>query len=104
MRKAREGGTFIPLGPGGALTLTDFANVVLGPGVEPVVAVLVVAGTATARVFNTHTGDEIQVMIDEARAADRDYLEPDFNNFLSQLADRADRPLNSCAGARRLHR
>jgi hypothetical protein len=35
------------------------------------------------RVFDTHTGDDIQVMIDEARAADPDYQPTDFNNFLA---------------------
>ncbi|WP_122617978.1 S8 family serine peptidase [Streptomyces sp. Tu 4128] len=78
-------GTFVPLGPGGALTLTDFANATVGPGFEPVIAVIgsLLPGLRLRRVFDTHTGDEIQVMIDEARSADPDYSAPDFNNFLA---------------------
>ncbi|MFI9809541.1 S8 family serine peptidase [Streptomyces sp. NPDC052301] len=78
-------GTFVPLGPGGALTLTDFANAVVGPGFEAVIAVIdsLLPNLRLRRVFDTHTSDEIQVMIDEARTADPDYLAPDFNNFLA---------------------
>ncbi|MET4924718.1 S8 family serine peptidase [Streptomyces sp. PSRA5] len=78
-------GTFVPLGPGGSLTLTEFADAVVGPGFEPVIAVVdsLLPNLRLRRVFDTHTGDEIQVMIDEGRTADPDYLAPDFNNFLA---------------------
>lgn len=77
--------TSVPLGQGGIFSLADFANAVVGPGFEPVIAVIdsLLPDLRMRRVFDSYTGDEIQVMIDEAVAADPDYLAPDFNNFLA---------------------
>jgi hypothetical protein len=79
-----EDGVFVPLGPGGQLSLDQFAAEVVGPGSELVVELIrsLLPGLGFRRVFESHTADEIQVLTDQAQAEDPDYEPPNLNNFL----------------------
>ncbi|MFF7245899.1 S8 family serine peptidase [Embleya sp. NPDC008237] len=77
-------GAFVPLGQGGSLDLDRFAADVLGPGSELAVEAVraLLPDLALRRVFDGLSGEQIQVLVDQAVQEEPDYERTNFDNYL----------------------